>query len=139
MRAARLFVPLLGLSLAGCAGASPDLSGLVYEQTARAGARVRLGDYRTSSQALRCATISLPEVTVTRQPAHGRVSFATGPARYVPDQLGRPEDACARGAQTALIIYYHAAPGYRGLDTLAYRVRYASGETLDIGKRIVLR
>lgn len=57
----------------------------------------------------------------------------------MPDQLGRPEGPCARGAQTALIVYYHAAPGYRGLDTLAYRVRYASGETLDIRKRIALR
>ncbi|QLP97424.1 MAG: hypothetical protein HZY79_08495 [Rhodoblastus sp.] len=91
MRIARLALPLLALPLAGCAGSGLDSGVLVYEQTTRPGARLRLGDYRTSSYARGCATTGLPAITVTRQPAHGQVTFAAGPARYVPDQLGRPE------------------------------------------------
>lgn len=133
----RLLACACATALAGCAGGEGPARLSVYEQTVRADQRARLGDYRTFSTRRGCPTVSLPEISVLREPAHGRLSFGVGPARYVADKpVSHP---CERGRGTASIVYYTPRSGYRGVDDVAYRVRFFSGETQIIRKRLLVR
>jgi hypothetical protein len=124
-------------ALAGCAQTGPDMSGRVYGQIVASGERARMGDYRTFSTARGCPTVSLPEITVADPPSHGRVAFGVGPAKFVDNKpVVHP---CERASGAALIVYYVSDRGYRGLDGLAYRVRYSSGEVELIRKVLTVR
>ena len=133
---------LAALVLAGCAPQPGDLGAsshgsVIYQQEVRSGARARMGDYRTYRTDAACSTASLPQIDVLSGPAHGRVAFGVGPARFVANKPARHR--CDRGAGTAAIVYYVANGGYRGLDALSYRVRYRDGETEIVRKRLIVR
>jgi hypothetical protein len=133
-----LAVAAMAPMLAGCAGASVGSDEWVFAQTVRSGALARLGDYRSLSKR-DCRTVSLPEVSVVEPPRHGAVTFGAGPARYVRDPSNRVEHRCDRAPGTAVVLYYRSTPGYRGADALAYRVRFANGETTLYRKRLTVR
>lgn len=135
---ALLAIVSLAPALSACAGGSVGSNEWVFAQTMRSGVKTRLGDYRSFSTR-DCRTVSLPEISVVQPPRHGAVTFGAAPSRYVRDPSNRVEHPCARRSGTAVVIYYRSTPGYRGADALAYRVRFANGETTLYRKRLTVR
>lgn len=121
--------------LAACAQGGFDGSTKSYSMTARAGQRTYLGDYRTYDGHMPgCPTTSLPEVTILRSPAHGRVDLATALEIRAP-----ASPVCRSVRRSAMAVFYTSERGFRGVDVLEYRVRFANGEVHAVRKFVAVR
>ncbi|MGL4322542.1 MAG: hypothetical protein ACRCTD_00775 [Beijerinckiaceae bacterium] len=122
----------LSFAVAGCVtpqAPGGQISG--YQQTVRSGVKTRAGDYFTTTWDGRvCRTRSLPEISILRAPAHGRMTIERGTGQYNPSP-GNPvlRPGCVGKYYPALVISYQSSPGYRGEDRGVYRVTFANGET----------
>lgn len=74
----------------------------------------------------RCRQVRRPTAVLTQKPRHGTVRMLTRKARavYGPG----PHRHCDGKVGNALAFEYTSAPGYRGRDGFAVRVRYSDGE-----------
>jgi hypothetical protein len=74
----------------------------------------------------RCRQVKRPTAMLTQKPRHGSVRMLTRKAAavYGPG----PYAHCDGKVGKALAFEYTSAPGYRGRDAFAVRVRYSDGE-----------
>lgn len=130
MRQVVLTAAICAPILAGCA---PTLQ--TYQDSAPSGGRLRIGEYRAFTRArVGCPTISIPEATTIEAPTHGRIEITIGPGTKAP-----PYAICRGVRGQTLFLDYIARRGYRGPDTLVYRIRFEDGETHLVRKRIDVR
>ncbi|MEN5083883.1 hypothetical protein ABE438_15490 [Bosea sp. TWI1241] len=85
----------------------------------------------------RCRPQPRPSAVVTEPPRHGRVRMLTRDAAavYGPGAYAHCDGRIGR----SLAFEYTSAPGYRGPDGFAVRVRYTDGETRTGRFAITLR
>ena len=74
-----------------------------------------------------CGTLPAPELTVTRAPAKGEVSFRPGQVTRIASSAG---GTCKNAEALGTGVYYTAQEGQRGADSFTVTARLASGETM---------
>ena len=68
-------------------------------------------------------------VTITTQPNNGRVTVVQGVSVVAASTSSASTAHCAGKSITGNQILYQSNPGFRGTDTLAYKVRSGSGKS----------
>lgn len=77
-----------------------------------------------------CSVLSIPKITVTIQPSHGRVKVIR--AKLYPDGFpaNNPRYKCRYGLVKGVQAVYTSEPSFRGTDTVGIRIEfhYGNGE-----------
>jgi hypothetical protein len=73
-----------------------------------------------------CAAIAAPQVTVTKPPSQGEITFRPGQQTTIAASAG---GTCAGKTIAGTGVYYTARAGAAGTDRFAVEARLASGET----------
>jgi hypothetical protein len=123
----RTFIPAITLLAAWCIGTGALAQEIKLTRPAQSGVESLLANERSWDRNCRPLATS---VTITSQPSNGKVTVVQGVSTLPPTtpRSGSTGD-CAGKSITGNQIMYQSNPGFRGTDTLAYRVTYGNGKS----------
>lgn len=76
----------------------------------------------------KCKPVSA-SITITNQPTSGKVTIVPGVSVVPTSTQSRSVSACAGKSIPGNQIMYKSNAGFRGIDTLAYEIRYGNGKS----------
>jgi hypothetical protein len=125
--AIRTFVPAIALLAALYIGTSALAQEIKLTRPAQSGVELLLANERSWDR--NCKPLAT-SVTITSQPSNGKVTVIQGVSTLPPTtpRSGSTGD-CAGKSVTGSQIMYRSNPGFRGADTLAYKVMYGNGKS----------
>jgi hypothetical protein len=122
---AKQFSLLLPLLMAGCATAGPTNT---YPSIVQAGSSLVF--HHASELRTDCSVLSVPEITVTSPPTHGKVTVYQ--AKLRPDGFDprNPRYKCRSKLVDGRLVKYTPDSGFRGKDRVTIRIdfHYVEGE-----------
>jgi len=123
----RTFVPAIALLAALLIGTGAPAQEIKLTRPAQSGVKSLLANERSWDR--NCKPLAT-SVTITSRPSNGKVTVIQGVSTLPPTTLrsGSTGD-CAGKPVTGNQIMYQSNPGFRGADTLAYKVMYGNGNS----------
>ena len=125
--AIRTLIPATALLAPSSIGAGAFAQEIKLTRPAQSGIESLLANERSWDR--NCKPLAT-SVTITSQPSNGKVTVIQGVSTLPPTtpRSGSTGD-CAGKSVTGNQIMYQSNPGFRGTDTLAYKVMYGNGKS----------